>query len=224
MQNYREQVDFDYDSGELSTNGRPMMPFNKEYWLPEGDAGSPQIETIGGDGPDLSDTDSLNYFKENLRRVSKIPMNRFDVENPPSWELNAEGMTRDEIKFGRFINRLRSVFQEIVVKPLWIQMTLDYPDLMNDDSFKAQVGVKFNKYNIFEEMKEMELLQKRIDFVTAMKDGLVDYDPDGNEIKYFSSEWLIRRFMDMSEAEIKANQRMKDKEQEKLDAMAEEEE
>ena len=132
-------------------------------------------------------------------------------------------MTRDEIKFGRFINRLRSVFQEIVVKPLWIQMTLDYPDLMNDDSFKSQIGVKFNKYNIFEEMKEMELLQKRIDFVTAMKDGLVDYDPNGNEIKYFSSEWLIRRFMNLSEADMKQNQTLKDREQEKLDAMADEE-
>jgi hypothetical protein len=103
-------------------------------------------------------------------------------------------------------------------------MTLDYPDLMNDDSFKSQIGVKFNKYNIFEEMKEMELLQKRIDFVTAMKDGLVDFDPDGNEIKYFSSEWLIRRFMGLSESEIKQNDTLKNREQEKLDAMASEEE
>ena len=102
-------------------------------------------------------------------------------------------------------------------------MTLDYPDLMNDDSFKSQIGVKFNKYNIFEEMKEMELLQKRIDFVTAMKDGLVDYDPNGNEIKYFSSEWLIRRFMNLSEADMKQNQTLKDREQEKLDQMADEE-
>jgi hypothetical protein len=102
-------------------------------------------------------------------------------------------------------------------------MTLDYPDLMNDDSFKAQVGVKFNKYNVFEEMKEMELLQKRIDFITAMKDGLVDYDPNGNEIKYFSSEFLIRRFLDLSEDDIRSNKKMKDKEQEQLDAMADEE-
>ena len=102
-------------------------------------------------------------------------------------------------------------------------MTLDYPDLMNDDSFKSQIGVKFNKYNIFEEMKEMELLQKRIDFITAMKDGLVDYDPNGNEIKYFSSEWLIRRFMSLSEADMKQNQILKDREQAKLDAMADEE-
>jgi hypothetical protein len=102
-------------------------------------------------------------------------------------------------------------------------MTLDYPDLMNDDSFKSQVGVKFNKYNVFEEMKEMELLQKRIDFITTMKDGLVDYDPNGNEIKYFSSEFLIRRFLDLSEDDIRANKKMKDKEQEQLDAMADEE-
>jgi hypothetical protein len=132
-------------------------------------------------------------------------------------------MTRDEIKFGRFINRLRSVFQEIIVKPLWIQMTLDYPDLMNDDSFKSQIGVKFNKYNIFEEMKEMELLQKRIEFVTAMKDGVVDYDPNGNEIKYFSSEWLIRRFLGLNEEEIKSNAKLKQSEQDALDKLAAEE-
>jgi hypothetical protein len=129
MQNYREQIDFDTDSGELKVNGRPMMPFNKEYWLPSGEAGEPTIENIGNDGPDLSDTDALKYFREKLIKVSKIPLSRFDMESPPSWEMNAEGMTRDEIKFGRFVTRLRSVFQEILVKPLWIQMCLDFPQL-----------------------------------------------------------------------------------------------
>jgi hypothetical protein len=129
MQNYREQIDFDTDSGELKVNGKAMMPFNKEYWLPSGEAGEPTIETIGNDGPDLSDTDALKYFREKLIKVSKIPLSRFDMESPPSWEMNAEGMTRDEIKFGRFVTRLRSVFQEILVKPLWIQMCLDFPEI-----------------------------------------------------------------------------------------------
>ena len=57
-----------------------------------------------------------------------------------------------------------------------------------------------------------------------MKDGLVDFDPEGNEIKYFSSEWLIRRFMDLSEADIKSNQTLKEREQKKLDDMAQDEE
>ena len=113
MQNYREQIDFDTNSGELKVNGKTMMPFNKEYWLPESDNGTPQVENIGNDGPDLSDTEALKYFREKLIKVSKIPLSRFDMESPPSWELNAEGTTRDEIKFSRFVNSIRSTFQEI---------------------------------------------------------------------------------------------------------------
>lgn len=220
MQNYREQIDFDTDSGELKVNGRPMMPFNKEYWLPSGDAGEPTIENIGNDGPDLSDTDALKYFREKLIKVSKIPLSRFDMESPPSWEMNAEGMTRDEIKFGRFVTRLRSVFQEIMVKPLWIQMCLDFPQLKDDDAFKSQIGVKYNKYNIFEEMKEMEILQKRLDFVTAMKDGLVETDSNMNEIKYFSSEFLIQRFLGLSSDDLRLNKKLKAVEDEEKIAAA----
>jgi hypothetical protein len=218
MQNYREQIDFDAESGELKVNGKPMMPFNKEYWLPSGEAGEPTIETIGNDGPDLSDTEALKYFREKLIKVSKIPLSRFDMESPPSWEMNAEGMTRDEIKFGRFITRIRSVFQEIVVKPLWIQMCLDFPELKDDDSFKAQIGIKYNKYNIFEEMKEIEILQKRLDFVTSMKDGLVETDANMNEVKYFASEFLIQRFLGLSPEDLRLNKKLKIiEDQEKLE-------
>jgi hypothetical protein len=214
MQNYREQIDFDTDSGELKVNGKAMMPFNKEYWFPSGDAGEPTIETIGNDGPDLSDTDALKYFREKLIKVSKIPLSRFDMESPPSWEMNAEGMTRDEIKFGRFVTRLRSVFQEILVKPLWIQMCLDFPELKEDDAFKAQIGIKYHRYNIFEEMKEIEILQKRLDFVQSMKDGLVETDANMNEIKYFSSEFLIQRFLGLSAEDLRLNKKLKELEDE----------
>ena len=219
MQNYREQIDFDSESGELKVNGKPMMPFNKEYWLPSGEAGEPTIETIGNDGPDLSDTEALKYFREKLIKVSKIPLSRFDMESPPSWEMNAEGMTRDEIKFSRFITRIRSVFQEILVKPLWIQMCLDFPELKDDDAFKAQIGIKYHKYNIFEEMKEIEILQKRLDFVTSMKDGLVEQDANMNEIKYFASEFLIQRFLGLSSEDLRLNKKLKIiEDQEKLEA------
>ena len=67
MNNYREVVDFDFESGEIKTNGKPMMPFNKEYWLPSKDGETPEIQTVGGDGPDLGDTESLKYFSDKLR-------------------------------------------------------------------------------------------------------------------------------------------------------------
>jgi hypothetical protein len=80
MNNYKEVVDFDWDSASLTTNGKPMLQFNKEYWLPSKDGEQPEIETLGGDGPELSDTESLKYFSDKLKAVSKIPYNRFMYE------------------------------------------------------------------------------------------------------------------------------------------------
>ena len=214
MQSYREVIDFDSEDGTIKVNGKPMMPFNKEYWLPSNDAGQPEISTVGGDGPDLSDTESVKYFREKFYKQTKIPLSRFDMESPPSWEMQAEGATRDEIKFGRFNERLRSIFQEILVRPLWIQMTLEYPELAKDDNFKSQIGIKYNKLNMFEQMKEMEVLEKQINFIQTMKDGLIDTDEEMNEIKFFSSEFLVRKYLGLSAEDLALNKRLKQKEEE----------
>lgn len=214
MQQYREVIDFSTESGELKVNGKPMLPFNKEYWFPETEAGTPQMETIGNDGPDLSDTETLKYFRTKLIRVSKIPASRFDSESSATWSLDAEGQGRDEIKFSRFINRLRSIFQEILVKPLYIQMCLDYPELADDENFKSNIGIVYNKMNFFEELKEISVLQKRIEFIQTAKDSLVDTDAEGNDVKYFSNEFLVRKFLGMSNEDLKLNRKLKKLEKE----------
>ena len=89
-------------------------------------------------------------------------------------------------------------------------MCLDFPEIKEDDAFKAQIGVKYNTMNIFEEMKEIEILQKRLDFVTSMKDGLVDTDANMNEVKYFASEFLIQRFLGLSNDDLRLNKKLKD--------------
>ena len=66
MNRYREDIKFDLESGEIKVNGTSQMPFNKEYWMPEGDSGAPQIETLGGEGPELQDNDQLKYFRNQL--------------------------------------------------------------------------------------------------------------------------------------------------------------
>jgi hypothetical protein len=217
MQQYREVIDFSTDSGELKVNGKPMLPFNKEYWFPETDSGTPQMETIGNDGPDLSDTETLKYFRTKLIRVSKIPASRFDSDNQATWSIDAEGQGRDEVKFSRFVNRLRSIFQEIMVKPLWLQMCLEYPDLAEDDNFKSKIGIRFNKMNFFEELKDLDIMQKRLEFIQTAKDSLVDTDADMNEVKYFSSEFLIRRFLKLSNEDIRLNRKFKELEKKKMD-------
>jgi hypothetical protein len=211
MQNYREVVDFDFESADLKVNGKPMMQFNKEYWLPQKDGDSPEIETLANEGPDLSDTDALKYFSDKLKLASKIPFSRFDTESPATYEMSAEGLIREEIKFGKFINRLRSSFQEILVKPLFIQMALKFPELKEDISFKNSVALQYNEENMFAELKEMEIFQKRVDFISSIKDSLVEQDADMNDISYFDLDFLVKRFLKMSPDDLAKNAAIKKK-------------
>ena len=186
-----------------------MMPFNKEYWLPSKDGESPEITTVGGDGPDLGDTESLKYFSDKLKVASKIPFSRFDRDGGSTYDIEASGMLRDEIKFSKFIDRLRSIFQEILIKPIYLQMCLNHPELKNDVSFKAGLGLKFVKDNVFEEIKEMELQSRRVDFIGNLKTQLSTTDAEMNEIPYFDLGWLIKRYGGFTRDDLKANQKAK---------------
>ena len=216
MQAYRENINFDTDSGELEVNGKPMLPFNKEYWVPEGDSGTPQIETIGGEGPDLSDTTQLEYFRDKLISVSKLPKNRFMKDESPTFESSPEGYTREEIYFERFLSRIRAQFQEILVKPTLLQTKMDIEALRDDEKFDNDVYLEWAKYDVFEEIKEMEMFQKRIDVISSAKDSLIDYDEEGNEVRYFSNEFLVKKYLKMTEDEIKLNESLKKKEDDEI--------
>jgi hypothetical protein len=197
-------------SGEIQTNGKPMMQFHKEYWLPSKDGEQPEIDTLANDGPQLSDTESLQWFYDKLKLASKIPFSRFDKDSPATYEMAAEGMNREEIKFAKFINRLRSIFQEILVKPLYIQICLDYPELEDDTNFKGNLTIKYNKDNVFEELKQMELASKRIDFISQVRSGLTEQDSEMNEVPFFSLNFLIKKYGGFTEEDLKKNKKMKE--------------
>lgn len=211
MNNYKEVVDFDWESGTMHTDGKPMLQFNKEYWLPSKDGEQPEIETLGGEGPELSDTEALKYFSDKLKMVSKIPFNRFMYEDGGGdFNLAADGMIRDEIKFSKFVKRLRSTFQEVLVKPLYIQMCLKYPEFQDDAAFKTQISLQFIEENMFAELKHMEIMERRIDFVGALKDSLIETDPvTMEEISYFDQDFLVDRYLKLSDDDKAANKAYK---------------
>lgn len=217
MNRYKEDIKFMGDTGEITINGQATMPFNKEYWFPENDSGSPSIETLGGDGPDLNDNDQLKFFKNNLYKISKIPLSRFDQESGETWfGADATSVARIEIDFARFVNRLRNQFAQIMLKPLKLQLALSIPELQDNRAFLEAISLQYKSYNLFEEMMEMELMQKRIDFISSVKESMVDMDVEGNEIKYFSSKFLVQKYLKYSSEDIRLNQKLKDEEIEDL--------
>jgi hypothetical protein len=74
---YKEDISLDFDSGELSVNGKANMQFYKNYLIPQKAGESPEIDTIDSQGPELNDSDIIKYFTSKLYIDSKIPFSRF---------------------------------------------------------------------------------------------------------------------------------------------------
>lgn len=217
MNKYKEDIKFIGDTGELTINGQVNMPFNKEYWFPENESGSPEIETLGGDGPELNDNDQLKYFKNQLYKISKIPLNRFDQESGETWfGADATSVARTEIDFARFVTRLRNQFAKIIIKPLQLQLALSIPELQENRQFLDAISLQYKSYNLFEEMMDMQLMQARVEYIQTMKDSMVDMDVEGNEIKFFSSKFLVQKYLKLSDADLKLNDKLKQEEIEEL--------
>lgn len=129
--NYSEHVEWDDTLGTLSINGNENISYNKQIWLPEGDYGTNNMEILGHQNmQSADDTQLLNYFGDSLRKASKI-----EPENPTMLETR---------RFVNFTNRVKSTFKEIILKPLKIQMCIEFPELKDDEEFANSVNIIFN--------------------------------------------------------------------------------
>ena len=203
MSIYKEDFQLNDDTGELLIDGRPKIQFYKNYLMPQGVNGTPTIEPITMEGPNLNDTAPLTYFYDKFTQESKIPPSRFhgpDGGNTSAYVGAAEGMDKEEIRFSKFISRLRSIFQEILIKPLWIQMAKKHKNLENDFSFKSQLGLEYFSDNPFRMNQEMEMINKKKEAITAMAALMEE-----GETPYFSTSFLVETFLGFSEIDIKSN-------------------
>lgn len=215
MNRYKEDINFNQETGELLINGSTNLPFNKEYWMPENENGTPSIETLTDQGPSLMDSDQLKYFLSKLYKISKIPENRFDREGQATWfGSDISQMLRDEINFSRFVSRLRNVFAEVILKPIRIQVALQIPEMKNDKRILDAIYLEFISYNQFNELMNMEVGAKRIEWIQSLKDTFTTTDAEGNEESYFSQKFLIMRYLGMNNSDLEFNEKCKREEAE----------
>jgi hypothetical protein len=209
MSIYKEDIRLDSDSGELFVNGRPNIQFFKNYLMPSSQNGTPDIQPLGGSGDAaaFTDTKALQYFSDKLKLDSKIPFSRFnqnDQNTMGTFSSGADGLDQEEIRFGKFINRLRSIFQDILVKPLWVQFCLDHSEMKKDYLLKSEFGLDYVKENQFTKQKEIELLTARKDQVIKIA-GLKKTDGTN----YFSMKYVLDRYWGMNDQDRIANEEYK---------------
>ena len=198
---YSEEIEWDDSLGTVTINGKKHLPYNKQIWFPEGDAGTPAMELVSPEGHNLNEDNMLTWFFNVLKRASKIPFQRFDKESGGGTVFDdAASMTRDEVKFNNFVNRLRANYKELIVKPLRLQMCMEFPELKDDEIFLNQVDIIFVSNQLFEEWKQLGNLEKRSGILSTL---LGIQTADGKP--YFHIDYLIDKIMKLSQEEKEEN-------------------
>ena len=203
IHDYSEEVEWDDSLGTLKINGQKHLPYNKQLWFPEGDAGKPGMELVSPQGHNLNEDTMLKWFGDALKRASKIPFTRFEKESGGGNIFqDASQMTRDEVKFSNFISRLRANFKELIVKPIKLQLVLEFPELKDDEIFTNQIDVIFNSNDLFEEWKHLSNLEKRSQIV-----GTLTAIQKADQTPYFHIDYLMDHVFKLTPEEKEENAR-----------------
>ena len=192
MTRFKNKLVYDAATGEVRDD-RKFMTMLEDFWLPRREGGKgTEITTLPG-GQNLGQIDDIIYFQRKLYKSLNVPVSRLDPEMQFNFGRATE-ITRDEVKFAKFINRLRNKFAMLFSKILERQLILKGICTPEDwDEFKQFVQYKFSQDNYFAELKETEVLRDRM----AM---LRDIDDYAN--KYYSHEWIRRNVLRQSDKEI----------------------
>ena len=208
---WNEETYIDQISGEMVVNGVPKFSFTKTYFFPQRTSGTMTLEEIAAEGYDLSSIEPMKYWWRRFIIESQVPANRFPIDPSADAAHQLGGddasITREEYAFSRFINRIRAIFREILLKPVWIQICLYEPQLLKSEYLKQAIGITFNEENAFAEAKERTSLKQGVDIIQTLY-GL----QDANGENVFSMKFLVERFLNMSKEDMELNQKYKEEE------------
>ncbi len=224
---YKEELTIDDQSGEVNYNGQVQFPFAKTFIIPTKDGVQTEIDGFQPTGYDLSSTDALKYFWLRFIIETKVPASRFsnDPANGPSgtWTAGGEGVQREEMRFENFIGRIRSIFQEILLKPVWMQFVLMHPEFQKDESLRAAVGLDYVEDHLFTEAKQRELAEKAANTVSTLmnvKEPTVNPDGTPGEANFYDAKFLVEKYMSMTDADMMLNEKYKKQRREEIKRLA----
>lgn len=192
MTNYRNKLIYDSSTGEIKDD-RKMMTMLEDFWLPrrEGNKSS-EIQTLPG-GQNLGEIADVEYFEKKLYKALGVPFSRTQQGTGFSIGRSTE-ITRDEIKFGKFINRLRNKFSTLFDDLLRVQLVLKKICTEEEwDEFREYIYYDFLKDVYFDELKDAEINQNRMNLLMAS----VPYTGS-----YFSKQWIWKNILRMTEDDI----------------------
>jgi hypothetical protein len=193
MTRFKNRVVYDAQTGEIRDD-RKHMTMLEDFWLPRREGGKgTEITTLPG-GQNLGQMDDVVYFQRKLYKSLNVPITRLDPEQNYNFGRATE-VSRDEVKFAKFITRLRGKFSELFNKILEKQLILKGVITSEDwQEFRTNFKYEYSEDNHFAELRNTEILRDRI----SMLRDIDDYTG-----KYYSHEWVRRNVLYQTEEDMK---------------------
>jgi hypothetical protein len=205
MNRYRNKLVYDASTGNLKDD-RKHMSMLEDFWLPRREGGrGTEISTLPG-GENLGQIDDIIYFQKRLYRSLNVPIARLEQETQFSLGRSTE-ISRDEVKFQKFIDRLRKRFSSLFLGILKKQLLLKGIITEQDwEDWKNDIQIDYVRDNHFTELKNAELLRERL----GTMDQISQYVGE-----YFSREWVMKNVMMMNDEDIEEMKQQVEAENEK---------
>ena len=192
MNRYRNKIVYDAGTGEVRDDKKHMSML-EDFWLPRREGGKgTEISTLPG-GQNLGEMADVEYFQKKLYMSLNIPITRMQADNGFNMGRASE-ITRDELKFAKFIDRMRVKFAELFLNSVKTQLLAK--QVMNESDWKdieQDLKVEFSTDSYFAESKQSELLKDRIGILREV----ADYSG-----KYFSDKWIRKNILRQTDDEI----------------------
>ena len=194
MVKYRNKMVYDAQTGELRDD-RKHMSMLEDFWLPRREGGKGTEITTLPAGQNLGELEDVKYFRQKLLQSLNVPISRLEPQQGGMIGVGrTTEVTRDEVKFTKFIIRLRNKFSQIFDHALRTQLVLKGICTSEEwEEFREVIYYDYKKDNNFTEMRDAELLQTRVQLLQVV-------DPYIG--RYYSADWVRRNILQMSDETI----------------------
>ena len=194
MEKYKQKTIYNAETGEVTDN-KKQMSMLEDFWLPRREGGrGTEISTLPS-GQNLGEIEDIEYFRKKLYQSLNIPVSRIEGTEQTAFNLGrASEINRDEIKFAKFIKRLRQRFSTLFTDLLKIQLILK--GIINEDDWfdiKDNIDYVWTRDSHFEELKENEIYRERLEILATAEEYIG---------KYISEAWVRKNILHLTDREI----------------------
>jgi hypothetical protein len=206
MNKFKNKMVYDATTGKVK-DGKNTMSMMEDFWLPRKEGGrGTEVTTLPG-GQNLGDMDDVMYFQKKVYQSLHVPPSRMETEQ--TWGFSRGGeISRDEIKFTKFVTKLRKKFSDLFYTLLRTQL-ISKGIISNDEweDYKQNIDFIFSDDGYFSEIKKLEMIRERVEIL----DTISSSEMVG---RYYSVEWVRKNILMQTDDEIKAMDAVMAKEKE----------